>query len=81
MEASFRITSTAEVRLLWRLLDAKITMAEGRGGSPRSPKEARTGWTGTNVRDHEKVGTHAFTRDLLPIWARRRLSWAASRLP
>jgi hypothetical protein len=56
-------------------------MAEGRGGSPRSPKEARTGWTGTNVRDHEKVGTHAFTRDLLPIWARRRLSWAASRLP
>jgi hypothetical protein len=32
-----------------------------------TPKEARTGWTGTNVRDHE-VGTHAFTRDLCPIW-------------
>jgi hypothetical protein len=64
----------------------KITM--GVEGMSRANRETPKGGTweqagqGTKRARSRKIGTHAFTRDPLPIWApRRRLSWVHPVLP
>jgi hypothetical protein len=53
-------------------------MVEGESDHRETQRRLGLAGQGINVRDHETVGTHAFTRDLYPSGSRRRLSWVAS---